>query len=429
MPETLPRPLRADLARAAVSDAREALLRGDEADVMSLALLAHQSVANLDYQAVVNASGVLLHTNLGRAILHPDAAAASAEAATSYGNVEFNLNTGERGSRGAYTKELLTSLTGSEAALVVNNNAAALLLALAALANGQPVPVSRGELIEIGGSYRLPDLMKASGAQLVEVGTTNRTRVGDYEEVAAEAALILKVHPSNYRVIGFSEEATSAEMVAVGKATDIPVVFDVGSGLLDTSVPWLTGAPPTWLVGEPGIKQEIAAGVDLALFSGDKLLGGPQAGIIVGRADLVEKMRKHPMYRALRIDGPTNVALSTTLEMYLNGQGNQIPFWEMAARTDEQLRQRLAVVLEGTDATIVAGASLLGAGSVPGLEVPTPVGVLDYGDRWWKALIALERPILARRDAGQLLLDLRAVPPEDDAYLATKLQAIRASWQ
>ena len=429
LPEDLPRPLRVDLERAAVSDARQILLNGGSADPTQLVIDAHQRLATLTYRAIINASGVLLHTNLGRAVVHPDAAAAASAVSVTYGNVEFDLNTGERGSRGAYTKRLLTSLTGAEAALVVNNNAAALLLALAALASGQPVPVSRGELIEIGGSYRLPELMKASGAHLIEIGTTNRTRIGDYEEVATDAALLLKVHPSNYRVMGFSEEATSAELVAVGKATGTPVVFDVGSGLLDTDVPWLPGAPPAWLVGEPGIKQEIATGVDLALFSGDKLLGGPQAGIIVGRADLVERMRKHPMARALRIDGATNAALASTLEMYLRGDAADVPFWEMAARSDAGLRSRLQNILEDTDGAIVDGASLLGAGSVPGLEVPTPIAVFDHGEKWWRALLSCERPILARRDAGRLLLDLRAVDPNDDDYLAECLRTIGASWQ
>ena len=255
-PEGLPRPLLVSIARAAIDDARTALRANEPADVHALGEAAIARLENLTYQPIINASGVLLHTNLGRSLLHPDAARAASVVATTYGNVEFDLNTGERGSRGSYTKQLLTTLTGAEAALVVNNNAAALLLALAALAQGQPVPVSRGELIEIGGSYRLPELMATSGAQLVEVGTTNRTRIGDYESVAAEAAMLLKVHPSNYRVMGFSEEATSEELVQVGREADTPVVFDVGSGLLDTSVPWLEGPPPAWLVGEPGIRQE-----------------------------------------------------------------------------------------------------------------------------------------------------------------------------
>lgn len=429
LPETLPRPLLVSIARSAIDDARAALVAGEAADASSLALAFVTKVENLAYQPIINASGVLLHTNLGRSLLHPDAAQAATAVSTSYGNVEFDLNTGERGSRGSYTKHLLTSLTGAEAALVVNNNAAALLLALAALAPGQPVPVSRGELIEIGGSYRLPELMAASGAQLVEVGTTNRTRIGDYEAVATDAAMLLKVHPSNYRVMGFSEEATSEQLVSVGRATDTPVVFDVGSGLLDETVPWLDGPPPAWLVGEPGIRQEVARGVDLTLFSGDKLLGGPQAGIIVGRADLVEQMRRHPMARALRIDGATNAALSATLEMYLRGDGATVPLWEMAGRTDDALRTRLTNVLTGVTATIENGASLLGAGAVPGLEVPTPVAVLEHGEKWWRALLESDRPVLARRDAGKLILDLRAVDPADDAYLTERLTTIGASWQ
>ncbi|MGA7271919.1 MAG: L-seryl-tRNA(Sec) selenium transferase, partial [Acidimicrobiia bacterium] len=227
---------------------------------------------------VINATGVLLHTNLGRAPWIPEAVSAAAEVAGSYSNVELDLGSGERGRRNAMSERLLVALTGAEAALVVNNNAAAVFLVLAVLAgrNGR-VPVSRGELIEIGGSYRLPELMAATGADLVEVGTTNRTRLEDYQAVE-DACLILKVHPSNYQIVGFSNEAPVSDLAGLASDRSIPLVFDDGSGLLDNRVPWLGGPPPQWLGGEPGVRQSLEAGADLVLFSGDKLLGGPQAG-------------------------------------------------------------------------------------------------------------------------------------------------------
>ena len=294
----LPTVLAVEIARRSVEFARSAAREGRTIDPEKEALLEAARLSKTRLKRVINVTGVILHTNLGRAPLHPLAAGEARQAATGYGNLEFDLTEGRRGSRGFYLSLLLAGLTGAEAALVVNNNAAALFLILHTLASGKPVPVSRGELIEIGGSYRLPRLMSAAGAQLVEVGTTNRTRLSDYAEaISHPTALLLKVHPSNYRVMGFAEETTLSGLVALGREHDLPVVYDVGSGLLDAEVPWLSGPPPAWVGNEPGVRQVLAEGADLVAFSGDKLWGGCQAGIIVGRADLVDRLRSNPVAR------------------------------------------------------------------------------------------------------------------------------------
>lgn len=378
---------------------------------------------------VINATGVVLHTNLGRAPLHPDAAAAAHEVAIGYGNVELDLATGKRGSRHGYMSQLITSATGAEAATVVNNNAGALMLALAALAAPDGVAVSRGELIEIGGSFRLPELMAASGCHLVEVGTTNRTRVADYA-AAVDAVAILKVHPSNYRVEGFAEEAGYAELSALAAVRNVPFIVDVGSGLLDADTPWLQGAPPTWLAEEPGVRQTLQAGADVVVFSGDKLLGGPQCGIIAGKADVLARIAKHPMLRTMRLDGPTLAALTTTLELYATGRGAEIPFWQMVTVSNDDLTRRLEPVrlAVGDDATIIDDASLPGAGSVPGERIPTPVlEITQHVNAAFEALLAATPPILARRQAGTLVVDLRTVDETDDAHLATVLAGLSAS--
>lgn len=421
MDEDVPGPLRLEIARGALGAARATLLANSAADVdpvrdareRATALAAHRP------RNLVNATGVLLHTNLGRAPLAGEAADAQRAAAVGYGNLEFDVTTGKRGGRGAYLGELLRTVTGAEAGFAVNNNAGALLLSLAALAGGRRAIVSRGELIEIGGSFRLPDLMAASGTTLVEVGTTNRTRIGDYAAHVHDAALILKVHPSNYRVEGFAEEATYGELAALGHEANIPFVADVGSGLLDARTPWLDGPPPAWTRGEPAVRQTLEAGADIVLFSGDKLLGGPQAGIAVGSAPLIDQMRRHPLARALRADGPTVAALGATLEMYATGRGSDVPFWEMASRSYEALEHRSRVLVDsvGSDASIIADASIPGAGSVPGEKVPSPV-VRVPGDEevLWKNLLA--SGVVARRTNGAVLVDLRTVDPHDDEKLA-----------
>ncbi|MBT8206925.1 MAG: L-seryl-tRNA(Sec) selenium transferase, partial [Acidimicrobiia bacterium] len=316
----------------------------------------------------------------------------------------------------------LRTVTGAEAGFAVNNNAGALLLSLAALAGGRRAVVSRGELIEIGGSFRLPDLMAASGTTLVEVGTTNRTRLADYAATVHDAALILKVHPSNYRVEGFAEEATYAELATLSHEANVPFVADVGSGLLDARTPWLEGPPPAWTRGEPAVRQTLESGADVVLFSGDKLLGGPQAGIAVGSASLIDQMRRHPLARALRADGPTVAALGATLEMYATGRGSEVPFWAMASQSYEVLEKRSSVVVEavGSVTSIIADASIPGAGSVPGEKVPSPVVRISADEEeLWQELLSLG--LVARRTNGAVLVDLRTVDPHDDDKLIEAL--------
>ncbi len=280
--EQLPERIRVLVARDAIDHARQVLLDGGEADATVDAHRTADALARRRPTSIRNATGIVVHTNLGRVPLHPSAVAALSSTASGYGNVEFDLTTGARGGRGAWLRTLLTELTGAEDAHVMGNNAGALFATLQVLADGREVPVSRGELIEIGGSYRLPELMAASGARLVEVGTTNRTRTADYEAVTGpDTGLILKVHPSNYRVVGFSEDAPLGELRTLADQVQVPLVHDIGSGLLDEATPWITGGPPPWLRGEPGVRQSVEV-AHLSMFSGDKLLGGPQAGLIAG---------------------------------------------------------------------------------------------------------------------------------------------------
>lgn len=415
---TVPRPLVVETVRDVIDRARQDSTLDIEAEARRRLGLIRRAFP----RRVVNATGVLLHTNLGRAPLAPEAAEAAAEVARGYSNPELDLATGERGARNAALERLLVTLTGAEAALVLNNNAGAVFLTLAALAAGRPVPVSRGELIEIGGSYRLPELMEATGARLVEVGTTNRTRLSDYADVD-EPALFLKVHQSNYRVVGFVAEVSLPELARLAEARGVPLVYDVGSGLLDERAPWLPPPPPPWLGGEPGVRQSLAAGADLVLFSGDKLLGGPQAGIVVGRRDLVARLRKHPAARALRIDGPTAAALTITLQAYLDGRARDLPLWRMATAPAGEIERRARRVLgaAGVDGRVVAGTSTFGAGSAPGAEIPTAVIELGEADRRFERLLGHTPPVLARRSAGRLLVDLRTVDPDDDDSVAAAL--------
>jgi L-seryl-tRNA(Ser) seleniumtransferase len=410
------------VARDAIDLARAGIAEGKTPDVDEIAddlARARERAAGV---VVVNATGVLLHTNLGRAVWSSRAVGRALETASHFTNLELDLATGERGRRGGYVEALLTELTGGEAALVVNNNAAALLLALAAMAAGRSVPVSRGELIEIGGSYRLPDVMVASGAGLVEVGTTNRTRVGDYVTALQihDCGAILKVHPSNYRLVGFHTDVGIRELAGLA-GPDLPLIFDLGSGLLDASAPWV----PEWLGAEPGARQAIGEGAGLVLFSGDKLLGGPQAGIVVGSETLVAELRSNPLARALRVDGPTYAALAATLELYLEGKPTAIPFWSQALADPallEERSRRLAGIIGGVTES---GASVVGAGSAPGMPIPGTTIRLDSEDHLFECLLRGDTPVLTRRDAGDLLIDLRAVPPEDDELIASAVLRCR----
>jgi L-seryl-tRNA(Ser) seleniumtransferase len=400
----LPAPLLVDVAREAIAAGAPATAR-QRAEELRRALL----------QPVINATGVLLHTNLGRAPL----AWSQPAAAT---NIELDLATGERGSRHAHCARLLTRLCGAEAALVVNNNAAAVLLALAALGRGREVLVSRGESVEIGGGFRVPEVMEQSGARLVDVGTTNRTRAGDYARALdrpdADVALVLKVHPSNYRIEGFVEEAPVAALTGLGP----PVVVDLGSGLLDAGCPWLPDGPPAWLAGEPAARQTLEAGAALVTFSGDKLLGGPQAGVLAGRADLVAACARHPLARALRPGALVLAALQDVLLAYLRREAvERIPFWRMATAPADELRRRAERIAEAAPfaSTVVPTESLAGAGSLPGAVIPSFGLALD-GDRRAE-LRRAEPPIVARVREEQTFLDVRTVDPSDDEHVAAAL--------
>ncbi len=409
-PSGLPHPILVDIARSAIES-------GDVESAPARAAAFRRTLLT----PVVNATGVLLHTNLGRAPLrhHQDAAAMT---------VEFDLSSGARGSRQRAVGQLFARLCGAEAAMVVNNNAAAVLLVVAALAEGRDVPVSRGESVEIGGSFRVPEVMEQSGARLVDVGTTNRTRLDDYRRAIdrpdVDAAMVLKVHPSNYRVEGFVEETTVRQLATLG----VPVVADIGSGLIDATCPWLPGAPPSWLAGEPAAKQSIGDGADLITFSGDKLLGGPQSGIIAGRADLVERCLRHPLARALRPGGLVLAALQETALIYLDKRAaTDIPFWAMVAMPLADLRARAdamvdAVVDVHPSAVAAAMDALPGAGSAPGITMKS-FGVEIDGDHL-DALRANDPPVIARSRDDRTMLDLRAVAPADDA---TVIDALRTA--
>jgi L-seryl-tRNA(Ser) seleniumtransferase len=396
----LPHPLLVDAARAAIAAGDPERARA-EAEAMAAALL----------RPVVNATGVLLHTNLGRAPLaHAQPAA--------YTNLELDLATGERGSRSAHAGRLLAAACGAEAVTVVNNGASAVLLALAALARDREVVVSRGELVEIGGGFRIPEILTTSGARLVEVGTTNRTRVDDYRQALeddADVALVLKVHQSNYRITGFTEAAEVADLVALGP----PVAVDLGSGLLDAACPWLPDGPPPWLAGEPAVRQTLGHGAALVTFSGDKLLGGPQAGIIAGRADLVAACEAHPLARALRPGGLVLAALQATALAYLDRRGEDLPLWRMAGRSVDELRARAEALRVGTPVDTVAVA---GGGTLPGVEIPS-AGIALEGDHA-AALRAAEPPVVARVADGRTVLDLRTVEPADDPHVTRAVEAL-----
>jgi L-seryl-tRNA(Ser) seleniumtransferase len=426
----LPHPLLVDAARSAIAAGDPDGAR-DEAERLARALL----------QPVINATGVLLHTNLGRAPVAADHAAV-------YRNLELDLTTGERGSRQAHAGNLVARACGAEGAMVVNNGAAAVLLVLAALARGRGVAVSRGELVEIGGGFRVPEVMAESGARLVEVGTTNRTRPADFARAVADTnadvALVMKVHQSNYRITGFTEQVDIGALSGMG----VPVVADIGSGLLDAACPWLPSRP-TWLGDEPAARQTLEAGADLVIFSGDKLLGGPQAGIIAGRRELVDACGRHPLARTLRPGSLVLAAIQDTALAYLRRDGDDIAFWRMATVPLDELRFRAERILTALNAaqapagaaptddtqigeagTAAGGAKLVelasvpGGGTLPGVKIPS-VGLGVDGD-CTAALRQADPPIIARVHDGRTLLDLRTVDPSDDDHLIKALQAAQA---
>jgi len=386
---------------------------------------------------VINATGVIIHTNLGRAPLAGPALARLAAIAGGYSNLEYDLEGGSRGARDLHAEALLRRLTGCEAAALVNNNAAATLLLLTALAAGREVVISRGELVEIGGGFRVPEVMAQSGAVLREVGTTNRTRIADYESAITDrTSLILRVHRSNFRIEGFTEQPTLEELVALGRRSQIPVAEDLGSG-------WLLGGPAEGagepadtlsaaLRDEPRVQASVGAGVDVLCFSGDKLLGGPQAGILLGRASLLARIRRHPLMRALRADKMTYAALEATLSEYLSGRAAQtVPVVRMIAMPEEAIAARAEVLasrlqsIHELQVTLVKGTSTIGGGSAPGSALPTRLVALRHrawsADRLDQELRRLDPPVVARIENDQVMLDLRTVLPDQDDVLATLL--------
>lgn len=383
-------------------------------------------------QPVINATGVILHTNLGRAPLHAGVAEEFRNTTTRYSNLEYDLESGSRGKRDVHTSRLLERLTGAEAAIVVNNCAAAVLLVLAALAKGGEVIVSRGELIEIGDGFRIPEIMAESGAILREVGTTNRTRLADYENAINEnTRLLLRVHPSNFRVTGFTEKPELAELAELSQRTGLPLVEDLGSGcLVDLSQSGIT---------EPVVRQSIEAGVSVVMFSGDKLLGGPQAGVIAGKKDLVTRVRRHPLFRALRVDKLTTAALEVTLGAYLRAAWDEIPALRMIRTSAQEIKRRAEnllrelrpqLPLDEVEMEIVDGASLAGGGSTPTQALPTKViriasarySATQLEQRLRRAPAGIS--VIARVENDELVLDLRTVFPDQEALLVKTLAAV-----
>ena len=380
-------------------------------------------IDSIHTRRLINATGVILHTNLGRAPLSKAASDAVTAQAGGYQALEFDLVNGKRGHRGEAVETLLTQLTSSEAALVVNNNASAMLLTLTALLKGKPVAISRGEMVEIGGGFRMPEVFRQSGAKLVEVGTTNRVRLADYQEAIDEGAkAILAVHPSNYRVIGFTESPALGEICALAKSAGILSIYDLGSGaLLDTS--------QFGLAHEPTVQEALAAGFDLVCFSGDKLLGGPQSGIVLGRADLVTKLKKHQLMRPLRADKLCLLALEATLKQYLYGRAlTEIPVWQMLSRSEASIRQQAQYLQAQIGAgELLTGFSTVGGGSLP--EETLPTTLLSFSSSPQKMLRLLRQgdpAVIARIENDRLLIDPRTIQPDEEEALLLALQKVLA---
>jgi L-seryl-tRNA(Ser) seleniumtransferase len=421
----------ADGARRAVAAARAALERGDAAgDPEAAALAAATDLARPRPIRVVNATGVVLHTNLGRAVLPREVAEAVAAAAASYSALELDLESGERGERGAALAGLLRLLSGAEDALAVNNGAAAVLLALGALARGRDVIVSRGELVEIGGSFRVPEILREAGVRLVEVGTTNRTHPRDYAAaIGPETGAILKVHRSNFELRGFVAEVSLEALVEIARPAGIPVVEDLGSATL-------VDLRAQGLPAESFAPARLASGVDLVCFSGDKLLGGPQAGIVLGRAERVRALRKSPLARALRLDKLTLAALDATLRLLLAGRAAELPTLRMLLEPESVVATRARALAErlakaaprGVRVAVEPTRAPVGGGSLPGFELPSAAAVLRASASAEALAQALRRtpvPVLGRVHDGRLLLDARTLLPGDEADVEAAVAALR----
>jgi len=409
-----PQTLAVEAARAALARAREAIRAGhDPGDLGEGAVQELASARAPSLRRTLNATGVIVHTNLGRAPLPEAALARALEVGRSYSNLEYDLTAGARGSRQDHVAAILRRLTGAEGALVVNNNAAAVMLALAALAEGREVLVSRGELIEIGDGFRIPDVLVRSGARLREVGTTNRTRVADYERaVGPETALLLRVHQSNFRVVGFTEQPTLEELAGVARRNELPLVDDLGSGVL------------VRLEDEPSAKESLSSGADLVCFSGDKLLGGPQAGIVVGRVDLVERLRRHPLQRALRADKLTIAALEGTLGLYLDPEraGREVPVLRMLHEPAESVRARAERLAKASGGEVEETVARVGGGALPLAELPSFACAVE--EELAQPLRAGEPPVVGVIRDGRLLLDCRTLT---DAEAEEAVAAVRAA--
>jgi L-seryl-tRNA(Ser) seleniumtransferase len=414
--ETYGRSLTTDAIRSVLDEARSSIRAGstppDQSELLQRATDRLREWTQSRPRSVINATGVVIHTNLGRAPLADDAIRAMTTAAAGYSDLEYDLDRGERGQRMAAVEDLLKRVTGAEDALVVNNNAGAVLLALSALASGKGALISRGQLVEIGGGFRVPDVMEQSGATLIEVGTTNRTHRRDYEMalVTKEAAAIVRAHSSNFRTVGFTTEVPLAELVELANWKNIPLIDDLGSGaLLDTA--------QYGLAHEPTVQESVAAGAHVICFSGDKLLGGPQAGIIVGKAQYIEPLKKHPLARALRLDKLDLAALSATLLHYIKSEATQkIPVWRMISlplseidRQAQSFAQQLRAA--GFTVEVIDGQSTIGGGSLPGETLPTKLVTLTVNnpDDFLARLRRSDPPVVARIENDRVVFDLRTV--------------------
>ncbi len=438
--DRVPRALVVDAVRDAIDGVRDRLLGGDAIEPSAEAI-AREAVARAELamrpslRPVVNATGIIVHTNLGRSLLSKAAAQAVHDVATSYSTLEYDVDSGERGSRHTHVESLLCRLTGAEAAMAVNNNAAAVMLGLAALARGREVVVSRGQLVEIGGSFRIPDIMRESGATMVEVGTTNKTHLADYENAITESTgLLLKVHSSNFRVVGFTEEVSVGELVDLGAKHGIPVFEDQGSGVL---VDLRTYGLPY----EPTVGEAIGQGAQLVSCSGDKLLGGPQAGILVGTFDIIQRLKKHPMARAVRLDKMSLAALETTLRAYLDADRavQEIPTLKMLTATQTEIGECASKIADALRAALGDAATIetfedvsrAGGGALPLADIPTVVVAVTPADGTL-SVDALEKrlrcesdpPIIARIHEGRLLLDPRTVRNSHDEVIVARLAEI-----
>ena len=427
-----PHDLIVDLVRRCLEEARLSVTRGSPSPSFDKIVDSVRSelrgLEQLSLRPVINASGIILHTNLGRAPLSREARTAMDEVAAGYCNLEFDLDSGARGSRDVHIEKLICQLTGAEAAMVVNNNASAVLLALIVLAKRKEVVVSRGQAVEIGGGFRIPDVMRQSGAKLIEVGTTNCTYIHDYEQaISPRTAALLRVHTSNFRIDGFTHSVDIEEVVALGKKHGIPVLDDLGSGcLLDTTA--------FGLAAEPMVQQSVVLGVELACFSGDKLIGGPQAGIIVGKKALVDKLRKHALARALRIDKIRLAGLAATLIHYLKGEVvEKIPIWRMISVPLEEIESRAELWAKalGDLAYLVEGETMVGGGSLPGSTLPTRLVAVGGKQNNRSTVLSLTRKlrhnkpsVIGRISGDILLLDPRTVLSEEDNIV---LQAIKTA--